>query len=88
MPSRSSTSSSATITRVPRWASATGRVSRSELGWPGAVNRCDVLIHAYASYAMSQRLPNGKIILYSDAGHGVLFQHHEELAREVLDFLH
>jgi hypothetical protein len=47
----------------------------------------DVLIHAYASYAMSQRLPNGKIILYSDAGHGFLFQHHADLAREVAEFL-
>ena len=46
------------------------------------------LIHAYATYAMSQRPPNGKIILYSDAGHGFLFQHHEEFARDVLDFLH
>ena len=46
------------------------------------------LIHAYASYAMSQRLPNGKIFPYSDAGHGFLFQHHEDFAREVLDFLH
>ena len=36
----------------------------------------DVLIHAYASYAMSQRLPNGKIILYSDACHGFVFQHY------------
>ena len=37
---------------------------------------------------MSQRLPNGKINLYGDAGHGFLFQHHEEFARKVLDFLH
>ena len=49
------------------------------------MNRYDALIHAYASYAMSQRLPNGKIISSSDADHGFLFQHHE-LAREVLDF--
>jgi pimeloyl-ACP methyl ester carboxylesterase len=47
----------------------------------------DVLIHAYASYAMSQRLPNGKIILYSDAGHGFLFQHYRDFAREVAQFL-
>lgn len=48
----------------------------------------DVMIHAYASYALSQRLPNGKVVLYSDAGHGFLFQHHEDFAQEVLDFLH
>ena len=47
----------------------------------------DVMVHAYASYAMSQRLPNGKVVLYSDAGHAFLFQHHEDFAREVLEFL-
>ncbi|MFC8938940.1 alpha/beta fold hydrolase [Streptomyces griseoincarnatus] len=47
----------------------------------------DVMIHAYATYAMSQRLPNAKIILYSDAGHGFLFQHPEDFAHEVNRFL-
>ncbi len=47
----------------------------------------DVLIHAYASYAMSQRLPNAKVILYSDAGHAFLFQHAGDFGREVLNFL-
>jgi pimeloyl-ACP methyl ester carboxylesterase len=47
----------------------------------------DVMIHAYATYAMSQRLPDAKVILYSDAGHGFLFQHHEDFAHEVNRFL-
>ena len=47
----------------------------------------DVMIHAFASYAMSQRLPNAKVILYSDAGHAFLFQHAEEFGHEVLRFL-
>ncbi|HEY6313722.1 MAG TPA: alpha/beta hydrolase [Streptosporangiaceae bacterium] len=47
----------------------------------------DVLIHAYASYAMSQRLPNAKVILYSDAGHAFLFQHSDDFGHEVLNFL-
>ncbi|MGC0379733.1 alpha/beta fold hydrolase [Streptomyces sp. SAI-229] len=47
----------------------------------------DVMIHAYATYAMSQRLPNAKVILYSDAGHGFLFQHPEDFAHEVNRFL-
>ena len=47
----------------------------------------DVMISAFASYAMSQRLPNAKVVLYSDAGHGFLFQHHDSFAREVLAFL-
>ncbi|MEU6845437.1 alpha/beta hydrolase [Streptomyces sp. NPDC046716] len=47
----------------------------------------DVMIHAYATYAMSQKLPNAKVILYSDAGHGFLFQHPEDFAHEVHRFL-
>ncbi|WP_351235981.1 alpha/beta hydrolase [Streptomyces sp. NPDC002133] len=47
----------------------------------------DVMIHAYQSYAMSQRLPNAKVVLYSDAGHGFLFQHIEDFGNEVLAFL-
>lgn len=47
----------------------------------------DVMIHAYATYAMSQKLPNAKAILYSDAGHGFLFQHHDDFAHEVNRFL-
>ena len=33
------------------------------------------MIHAFRSYAVSQLLPNAKVILYSNAGHGFLFQH-------------
>jgi hypothetical protein len=32
----------------------------------------DVMVHAFASYATSQRLPNAKVVLYSDAGHAFL----------------
>nr|WP_139316127.1 alpha/beta fold hydrolase [Cellulosimicrobium sp. CUA-896] len=47
----------------------------------------DVMIPAYASFAMAQRLPHARTILYGDAGHGVLFQHPEAFSRDVLDFL-
>lgn len=47
----------------------------------------DIMINSYASYAMSQRLPNAKVILYSDAGHSFLFQHAQEFGHDVLRFL-
>lgn len=47
----------------------------------------DVMINSYATYAMSQKLPDAKIVLYSDAGHGFLFQHVEDFAHEVDRFL-
>lgn len=47
----------------------------------------DVMIDAHASFAMTGVLPDAKLVLYSDAGHGFLFQHVEDFAREVLAFL-
>lgn len=47
----------------------------------------DRMIDAYACYAMAGRLPNAKVVLYSDAGHGFLFQHIEDFTGEVLAFL-
>lgn len=49
----------------------------------------DVLIdtRAFTSYQASQRLPNAKVVLYSDASHAFLFQHADDFGHEVLDFL-
>lgn len=47
----------------------------------------DVMINSYATYAMSQKLADAKIVLYSDAGHGFLYQHIEDFAHEVERFL-
>lgn len=47
----------------------------------------DVMINSYATYAMSQRLPDAKVVLYSDAGHGFLFQHITDFAHDVNRFL-
>ena len=47
----------------------------------------DVMIHAYASYAAVERLPNAVLIIYSDAGHAFLFQHAEDFGNKVLSFL-
>jgi pimeloyl-ACP methyl ester carboxylesterase len=47
----------------------------------------DVMINSYATYVMSQKLPDAKVVLYSDAGHGFLFQHVEDFADDVDRFL-
>jgi pimeloyl-ACP methyl ester carboxylesterase len=47
----------------------------------------DVMIDAWGSWAMAQKLPNTKLVIYGDAGHGFLFQHAEDFGREVLAFL-
>ncbi len=52
-----------------------------------ANGQTDVLMHVYNSYAMAQRAPNAKLVLYPGAGHGFLFQHADEFAKEVDGFL-
>ena len=47
----------------------------------------DVMINAYASFAMTSALPDAKLVIYSDAGHGFLYQHVHDFTGEVLDFL-
>jgi pimeloyl-ACP methyl ester carboxylesterase len=47
----------------------------------------DIMVHAYNSYVMSQRLPNGQLMLYPKSGHGFLFQYAELFGRHVNEFL-
>jgi pimeloyl-ACP methyl ester carboxylesterase len=47
----------------------------------------DVMVAAYNSFAMVERLPNAELVIYSDAGHGFLFQHAERFGERVLEFL-
>ncbi|WP_220396229.1 alpha/beta fold hydrolase [Arenimonas terrae] len=47
----------------------------------------DIMTPTYGSYAMFQALPDARLILYPDSGHGFLFQYPEAFADEVLDFL-
>ncbi|MDH6590198.1 pimeloyl-ACP methyl ester carboxylesterase [Variovorax sp. TBS-050B] len=52
-----------------------------------ANGRHDIMVPTYASYAMAQALPDARLIVYPDSGHGFLFQHAEPFARDVLEFL-
>jgi pimeloyl-ACP methyl ester carboxylesterase len=47
----------------------------------------DVMVDAANTFAMAQRLRHATMVLYSDSGHGFLFQHPEEFGRVVIDFL-
>lgn len=61
----------------------------AEIGAPALVANGvhDVMVHAYNSYAMTQKLPNAQLVLYPDSGHGFLFQYPEAFGRQVLEFL-
>jgi pimeloyl-ACP methyl ester carboxylesterase len=47
----------------------------------------DHLMHLFGAYSMAQRLPDAKIVFYTDSGHGFLFQHADDFGEEVLRFL-
>jgi pimeloyl-ACP methyl ester carboxylesterase len=47
----------------------------------------DVMVPTSNSSDLARRLPDARLTLYPDAGHGAIFQYHEEFVAEVLEFL-
>ncbi len=47
----------------------------------------DLMVASSLSADMARRLPNAKLTIYPDSGHGGVFQHHQAFVSEVLDFL-
>lgn len=47
----------------------------------------DLIVPSINSYVLSQYIPNSKLIVWGDAGHGGLFQYHEDFVSEVETFL-
>lgn len=47
----------------------------------------DAMVPSSNSADLARRLPNARLALYPDAGHGGVFQYHDEFVAEVLDFL-
>lgn len=52
-----------------------------------ANGRRDIMVPTYASFAMAQAMPDARLVVYPDSGHGFLFQYPEAFADEVLRFL-
>src|SRR5438067_5317333 len=47
----------------------------------------DVMVASSHSVEMARRLPDAKLRIYPDAGHGGIFQYHREFVEEALEFL-
>jgi pimeloyl-ACP methyl ester carboxylesterase len=47
----------------------------------------DRMVPTINSYDLVRRLPNATLKIYPDAGHGGIFQYHEQFVREALEFL-
>jgi pimeloyl-ACP methyl ester carboxylesterase len=79
------------LAAIGKWARGEGSAwSRlEELTHPTLVanGAHDVMVDSGNSFAMVERMANATALFYGDAGHGFLFQHPEEFARVVLDFL-
>jgi pimeloyl-ACP methyl ester carboxylesterase len=47
----------------------------------------DVMVASAHSADMARRLPDAKLVIYPDSGHGGVFQYHQQFVPEVLEFL-
>jgi pimeloyl-ACP methyl ester carboxylesterase len=47
----------------------------------------DRMLPTRASFGLAHRLPNASLRVYPDAGHGGVFQHHEQFVPHVLELL-
>ncbi|CAB4942263.1 unannotated protein [freshwater metagenome] len=47
----------------------------------------DVMVATSQSRALAERIPDSRLTIYPDSGHGGIFQHHERFVPEVLEFL-
>lgn len=47
----------------------------------------DRMVPTSNSYDLARRLPNARLRIYADAGHGGVFQYHDEFVTEALEFL-
>ncbi|MGH1560443.1 alpha/beta fold hydrolase [Caulobacter segnis] len=47
----------------------------------------DIMVPTVNSVDLAKRLPNAELIIYPDAGHGGIFQHHERFLRDAQAFL-
>ncbi|MFI5606967.1 alpha/beta fold hydrolase [Amycolatopsis sp. NPDC051903] len=76
---------------ILRWGSGEGaawpRLRELEIPVLVANGAHDVMVPSVNSFAMAQRLTDATTVFNSDAGHAFLFQHPDEFARVVLDFL-
>ena len=45
------------------------------------------MVPTHNTYALAKRLPNSQLIIYPDAGHGGIFQYHDDFVKQTLVFL-
>lgn len=47
----------------------------------------DIMVPSVNSFELAKRIPNAQLVIYEDAGHGGIFQHHADFVAKALAFL-
>ena len=47
----------------------------------------DIMVASSQSYVLAERIPDAKLTIYPDSGHGGIFQYHQQFVPELLEFL-
>jgi len=47
----------------------------------------DTMVATSNSLDFVQQIPNSKLVIWSNSGHGALYQYHADFVREIEDFL-
>jgi pimeloyl-ACP methyl ester carboxylesterase len=47
----------------------------------------DVMVASSQSHVLAEQIPNSRLVIYPDSGHGAIFQYHEQFVPAVLEFL-
>jgi pimeloyl-ACP methyl ester carboxylesterase len=47
----------------------------------------DIMVPTVNSHELAERIPNAQLIIYQDAGHGSIFQHHADFVTKAVAFL-
>lgn len=73
---------------IARW-SAQAPMDLSAIRQPTLVanGEDDRMLATRGSFELAHRLPDARLVIYPDAGHGGVFQHHDRFVPEVLAFL-
>lgn len=89
-PPASEATTAAQLAAIMKWASAPADDAMlASIKQPVLVvnGSNDIMAPTHASYHLSQHIPNAKLVIYPDSGHGSLFQYHDAFVREVDTFL-
>jgi len=79
----------AQLTALAKWETGTSPVGLAHVQQPTLVinGDDDAMLPTINSFHLAELLPNAKLSVYPDSGHGALFQHHDLFVQQVGAFL-